>query len=232
MNRLLALFGIALLAPLSGAAQTNVVATTPPAAAIRYNLNNLRPVGMAQYEVKAVGALRQYMRFQNEQGSHFIIYEEVSVAPPLREIAPLRQAMIDSDGVFSMEIECPTKAFCTGDCQHMYYETTNAPPTPGVNITNDRNRCAILSFTYEKTTAVNRTLASPGFAAPTSAAPVAPPPAVVAAPPAAIAGPSPAVDPAVAAQAAAAAGIALPASPAAPGAPGAPPNPPGLNIEE
>lgn len=119
---------------------------TAPGAPITYELRDLRPAGFTQH-VGVGDAVRQYFDFQNDQGGHHVIYEEVASAPPSRTVPALRQAAVSYESLCSMDLECTSKAFCTGDCKHMYYETANAP---GDSLAPDRNKCRVLYFTCEK----------------------------------------------------------------------------------
>ena len=58
---------------------------------VTYELRGLKPAGFTQY-VGAGDAIRLYFDFQNEQGVHHIIYEEVGGSPPARTVQSLREA--------------------------------------------------------------------------------------------------------------------------------------------
>lgn len=89
-----------------------------------YELKNLRAATSSLYNTAQ--SQRHFLRFQNEQGTHTVIYDESAASPPLKEIAHLLVAMKHS--TCTLELECKVKAFCTGaDCRNMYYEMTNAP---------------------------------------------------------------------------------------------------------
>lgn len=130
-------------------AATSVRADDPPkviSAPVTYELRDLRPTGFTQYT--GVGeVVRQYFEFQNTEGTHHVVYEEVPSALPARTVAPLRQLANAFDSSCAMDIECSSKAFCTGECRHMYYEVANAP---GDNLSPDRAKCKILYLTCEK----------------------------------------------------------------------------------
>ncbi|HEY8279977.1 MAG TPA: hypothetical protein VIH99_10150, partial [Bdellovibrionota bacterium] len=120
-----------------------------PAAAgtpLVYELRDLRPAGIIQYA--GVGdVVRQYFQFHDAQSSHSVIYEEAPTAPAARGIMSLRQASTSYDSQCSLDIECSSKAFCTGDCKQMFYEVSNAP---GDSLSPDRNKCKVLFFSCEK----------------------------------------------------------------------------------
>lgn len=123
------------------------VAPTAPSPLI-YELRDLKPAGITQY-ASGMDTVRQYLQFQNAQGNHHVIYEEVPSLPPARTVVGLRQMASAFDSLCSMDIECSSKAFCTGDCRSMYYETSNAPADP---VNPDRSKCKILFFSCEKAT--------------------------------------------------------------------------------
>jgi hypothetical protein len=121
--------------------------TTPSGGApIVYELRDLKPAGITQYSAGDT-VVRQYLEFKNEQGSHSIIYEESSSAPPLRTVTGLRELARAWDSSCAIDLECSSKAFCTGDCRMMYYEVAN---TPGDSFAPDRNKCRVHYFSCEK----------------------------------------------------------------------------------
>ena len=122
-------------------------AEEPGSKGIHYVLKSVKPANLSQYKVVERPGFRQFLEFQNESGSHFLIYEEVSALPPMREIAGLRQFLGQWDTECNLELDCKTKAFCTGDCHNMYYEFTNAPGDPQFP---ERNNCNIDAFSCEK----------------------------------------------------------------------------------
>jgi hypothetical protein len=135
-------FAEAPVKPVAPAAATAPAAPTP----VTYELRDLKPTGITQYT--AVGDIvRQYFDFQNEQGSHHVIYEEIPSAAPAHSVVGLRQMASSFESLCAMDIECSSKAFCTGDCKHMYYEVANAPGDAGAP---DRNKCKIHFFSCEK----------------------------------------------------------------------------------
>jgi hypothetical protein len=136
-------------------------ATAAAAAPIVYELRNLRPAGITQYS-SGGEILRQYFDFQNEQGSHHVIYEEVPALAPARTAAALRQFAGTFDSHCSMDVECTAKAFCMEGCKHMYYEISNAAAD---SISPERDNCRVLFFTCEKS----------GISAPAAVAPSVPP---------------------------------------------------------
>lgn len=89
-----------------------------------YELKNLSAGVASLYNTSY--SQRHFLRFRNEQGVHTIIYEESPNEAPLKDVGHLLSAM--KLGTCTIELECKTKAFCTGgDCRSMYYEMTNAP---------------------------------------------------------------------------------------------------------
>jgi len=115
--------------------------------AITYELRELKPAGITQYSSAGESVVRQYFEFKNEQGSHNIIYEEIAGAAPLRTVTSLREIARAWESSCAIDIECASKAFCTGDCRSMYYEVANAP---GDAYAPDRNKCKIQYFSCEK----------------------------------------------------------------------------------
>ena len=115
-----------------------------------YSLDNLKPVSLAQYNVTDRPGLRQFFQFQNEEGMHFIVYEEVKGIAGSRELDGIRVYMSQWDSACNLELVCKTKAFCTGDCRNMYYEMTNSPND---TVFPERNNCTLESFTCEKRSA-------------------------------------------------------------------------------
>jgi hypothetical protein len=105
-------------------------------------------MGISQYSAKDRAALREYFHFANELGSHRFIYEEAELKPPLQGIAGMRGVMGNSQMLCSVDLECKTKAFCTGRCQNMYYELSNFPDDPALV---DRNSCRVLTLKCNKT---------------------------------------------------------------------------------
>ena len=138
-------------------------ASTP--AALSYELRELHPAGFTQYSASGE-VIRQYFDFQNEQGTHHVIYEEVASAAPNRALLGLRQAAAAYDSVCSLDLECTAKAFCTADCRHLYYETANAP---GDALSPDRNKCRVTFFACEKSGAARNTAVTATAPAPSSA---------------------------------------------------------------
>lgn len=135
------------------------LAAPAPAANIpvKYFLRNLKASGISQYALTEKAGLRLYLHFHNEQGHHYIVYEEATAAPQQREVNNLRQAMANPHQPFSLDIECAAKAFCTGECRNMYYEMSNQP---GEYATTEQNRCEVKAFTNEMPTVETRTIAS------------------------------------------------------------------------
>lgn len=132
--------------------QVQVFATETTATSVHYELHNLRPKSISQYDAADPGILRQYLHFENEQGNHTFIYDELGSVTPMREILNLRQIIGSWDSVCSVDLDCTAKAFCTGDCKNMYYELTNAPANPAAS---EKNRCQIHYLSCEKSNSNN-----------------------------------------------------------------------------
>lgn len=129
-------------------------ALAAPAQTITYELRDLKPSGITQFSPSS-DIVRHLLEFRNEQGSHHIIYEELASAPPLRTVASLRELASSFGSSCSIDVECTSKAFCTGDCRNMYYETANAA---GDTYAPDRNKCRVQYFSCEKAAAFLRLL--------------------------------------------------------------------------
>jgi hypothetical protein len=149
--RTLAVFALLLLLlpapPAVSEPESKPAAPAVPSAPILYELRDLKPAGITQFSAGGETILRQYFEFKNEQGSHNIVYEEATGAPPLRAVTSLREISRAWDSSCAIDIECSAKAFCTGDCRMMYYEVAN---TPGDTLAPDRNKCRIQYFSCEK----------------------------------------------------------------------------------
>lgn len=105
-----------------------------------YSLSGLRPGGFSQYNLTEAPGIRQYLRFQGSASMHYLIYEEQEGSAPRKDISNLRQAMNSGEQTScDLELECDTKAFCTGDCRNFYYELRNVPKA-------GRNQCVLRSF--------------------------------------------------------------------------------------
>jgi hypothetical protein len=114
---------------------------------VHYSLKGLRPHGISQYAVRARTAQREYIHFENEQGNHYLIYEEAPGSPPTQAMKTFRAVMGSWDMVCSLELDCKQPAFCTGSCKNLYYETSNTPEDLGLL---DRNHCSLSSYHCEK----------------------------------------------------------------------------------
>ena len=121
----------------------------PPTAlqSVHYSLQGLKPLGISQYSVPSRSAQREYIHFQNEQGNHYVIYEEAAGAPPVQAIKHFREVMGRWDMVCSLDMDCKAPAFCTGTCKNLYYETSNTPEDLELL---DRNHCTLISYRCEK----------------------------------------------------------------------------------
>ena len=163
---LAAMFFISISA--QGAAEgQNKVATSTTSGPITYELRDLKPNGITQYTA-AGEIIRQYYEFQNEQGTHHVIYEEVPTAPSLRTVAGLREAARIFESRCAIDIECSSKAFCINDCHNMYYEMANAP---GDEKAPERNKCKVLFFSCQRQSAAPCPLETPPPAAQPTAKP-------------------------------------------------------------
>ena len=126
----------------SGATFAEAPATTAKQH-ISYELRNLRPQSFSQYYLVGMFSLRQYLKFQNESGSHQFLYEESSVYSALPEIHDMQQAISIADYSCSVDVDCDAKAFCTNGCKDMYYELSNLPSALAVA---DVNHCRVTYF--------------------------------------------------------------------------------------
>jgi hypothetical protein len=138
---------------------------------IKYELRDLRPQGMSQYSLPGT-SFRHYLRFQNELGMHYFLYEDSVTHPPLREIAMLHSALAVTEFKCAADIVCQAKAFCTGDCRDMYYEFSNLSTPAGAG----ENRCRIQAFSCDRSgqrvpSSMNSPMAPPSVASPVSSAP-------------------------------------------------------------
>jgi len=122
-------------------------ATEPEGARAHYTLHDLHPLGISHYGVPSRTATREYIHFHNEQGSHYLIYEELLSATPLAAVQHFRQVMGSWDMVCQLELDCRQPAFCTGGCRNHYYEVSNTPADPALA---DRNQCALSSYRCER----------------------------------------------------------------------------------
>jgi hypothetical protein len=120
-----------------------LAAFAPPATAFgqAYGLRSLRPVGLSS---QVTGNDRkQLLHFRNDLGEQYLLYEESASAGGVREVAGLATYMSSTDHVCSIDLECKTKAFCTGDCKKFYYEVFNTSVSGG---RAGRNECTIKAF--------------------------------------------------------------------------------------
>ncbi len=117
-------------------------ATDTSTSSVSYDLRQLKPIGLSQYASPGSASVRLYLKFQNEAGTHYFLYEENPEYPALKDVNALQQALASPDFSCEAEVSCPSKAFCTGDCRHMYYELSNVPPPAPFG----ENRCRILTF--------------------------------------------------------------------------------------
>src|SRR3989344_4816299 len=119
-------------------AQAAPLAQSP---AVSYDIRDLHPVGYSFHRGDV--ATRYFFRLQNEQGSHYLVYEEFSAISPVKEMKYVERFSNNPDHVCTLELDCSLKAICVNDCKSLYYETTNAPLDPSMK---DRNNCSIRSF--------------------------------------------------------------------------------------
>lgn len=100
-----------------------------------YVLKNLKPINISQFN--NANGTRHHLRFQNEQGSHSLIFSGLEASAK----QPLLHAISGWNSYCTLEIECAAKAFCTGDCKNMYYEL--ADDAAG----NAEKKCKLRSYT-------------------------------------------------------------------------------------
>ena len=143
------IFTILLFIQASTAADSVAVPPVSEPAAINasqvYELEGLHSVGFTEYNMPEISTLRQYMKFENADGIHTIVYDEIVTVPVLKTLNDLRQAMSSKDSLFSLEIECANQAFCTGGCKNMYYEFTNGSNESSLS---GHNRCVVRNFSF------------------------------------------------------------------------------------
>jgi hypothetical protein len=163
------IFSTLLLSLFTMKARSDAPAAPPTGQAIVYEIRELTPAGITQYSPGADSLLRQYLEFRNSQGTHYVIYEEGGGAPPLRNVAAIREMARAPDSTCAIDIECSSKAFCTGDCRNMYYETSNLP---GDALAPDRNKCKVTYFSCEPKASAVAPQAAP--AAPVANSPLPP----------------------------------------------------------
>lgn len=114
------------------------------AESVTYRLNQLSFVGMSGKSTTP--KMRLYIKFKKLQSTHTLIYEEDPSLGALREITSLLQAAAAPNTVCSLEMDCSVKAFCTNDCQAVYYEFTNQPAPAPIDLKDSRNYCKLKSF--------------------------------------------------------------------------------------
>lgn len=113
-----------------------------PAIGVKYNLRNLKPVGLSeQYQGTRN---RELLQFTNEQGKQNILYEEATSLPPLKEINRLAPFMASSVHTCSIDLDCKAKAFCTDNCRSLFYEVSNNPTDPALA---EKSNCVLRAFT-------------------------------------------------------------------------------------
>jgi hypothetical protein len=114
-----------------------------------YRIEQARGQGIS--ERKTATGIRQFLKWQNHQGTHVFIVDEETSQPALKDFASLRAAMAMSESGCTIEVSCAAKAFCTGSCRNMYYEFTNAPAAATAGQAADaRNRCVLSGFDCTK----------------------------------------------------------------------------------
>jgi hypothetical protein len=155
------------------AAQPAVAQQAPATPGVKYNLRNLKPVGLSEQYQGARN--RELLQFTNEQGKQNILYEEATTLPTLKEINRLAPFMASSVHTCSIDLECKTKAFCTDNCRSLFYEVTNNPTDPSLA---EKSNCVLRAFTCltegQASRAVANTAAQPGAAATAPAPPKGP----------------------------------------------------------
>jgi len=92
---------------------------------IKYELKNLISKQSSFYVFKKDDKIRHYYKFKNQDGMHYIIYEENTTLASLKEINYLRQFLLKPNQSLKLKIECKQKAFCTGTCANKYYQISN-----------------------------------------------------------------------------------------------------------
>ena len=59
---------------------------------LKYHLPDIRPLSFSVYKVASTSVRRQYLRLHNQDGNHYIVYEEDSGHPPIKEFTDLKDA--------------------------------------------------------------------------------------------------------------------------------------------
>ena len=112
-----------------------------PLPAVKYNLRNLRPVGLSGQNYGE--RRRELLQFTNEQGKQNLLYEELTSQPSVKEITRLAPFLASSRHTCSIDLECKAKAFCTDNCRSLYYELSNSPADPALA---DKSNCVLRAF--------------------------------------------------------------------------------------
>lgn len=146
-------------------------AAQPAAATVKYNLRNLKPVGMSGQNNG--DRRRELLQFTNEQGKQNILYEEATAHPTLKEIVRLAPFLASATHTCSVDLECKAKAFCTDNCRSLYYELSNNPSDPALA---DKSNCVLQAFTCLTEAQAQRAVAAQTAAQPGASTP-APAPA-------------------------------------------------------
>ena len=132
-----------------------VPAQAAPVPAVKYNLRNLRPVGLSGQSYGE--RRRELLQFTNEQGKQSILYEELSSQPTVKEITRLAPFLASSRHTCSIDLECKAKAFCTDNCRSLYYELSNSPADPALA---DKSNCVLRAFSCLTETQAQRAVAN------------------------------------------------------------------------
>lgn len=135
--------GFSLIRPILCSLAVLALGQEPAHAANQYSIHGLRAEGISQYGVPQRNAQREFIRFKNDFGQHYFIYEESPRSPPLSGVSNLRSVMGNPQMVCEVEVSCQKAAFCTGICRNMYYEMSNTPSDPTLA---NRNQCTVTAF--------------------------------------------------------------------------------------
>jgi len=103
-----------------------------------YLLKNLKPLNISYFSNATNN--RHHLRFQNEQGSHSLIFTGTE---PGKALSSLLHAVSGWNSACTIEIDCAARAFCTGDCKNMYYEMAN----DSLDISSAAQKCTLRSYT-------------------------------------------------------------------------------------
>ncbi len=136
---------------------TPAPAPIPALDEVSYELSELRPVSLSAYPTEISSVRRYYLQFRNNDGSHFLVYEEDSVRPPVESMHEMKNSMQAWKASCSVDVRCKGKALCTGKCSNMYYQISNMGAAGGA-----ADKCRLVSFTCFQSGDKKEAAPSPG----------------------------------------------------------------------